>query len=78
MQERKPLALRLLGEKIQAGRVPARPGKACHKVELDRISTNGEGNRDRCCCHSCRDRGRIAGRGDHGHAPADQVGHHCR
>jgi hypothetical protein len=60
MQEREPLGLRLVGEKIEAGRVAVRPGEACHKAELDRVSTNAEDNRDRCCCRSCRDRERIA------------------
>ena len=78
MQDREPLAQRFLREPIEAGRVAARPGEACHKAELDRVLTNDEDNRDSWCCCSCRDRGRIALRGDHGYAPADQFGHHRR
>jgi hypothetical protein len=78
VQEREPLGLHLLGEKIEAGRVPARLGEACHKAELDRVLTNGEGDRDRCGCRSRRDRGYIARRGDHGDAPTGKVGHHRR
>ena len=67
MQGRQHLRLRLLAEKIEAGRVAARPGEARHKAELDRVSTNAEGDRD-------RPRLPLEGKDRRGRGCADDIG----
>jgi len=79
--ERHSVSLRghLRDEKIHAGRVAARPGKAGDETQLDRVFADAEDDRDRRGCSFGRKRGRIAaGRSDHGHATADEVGHERR
>ena len=79
MQEPQPLGRHLRGEKIDAGRVAARPGEAGDKTKLDRVFGDAEDDRDRRGCSFGRERsGAVAGRGDHGHATADQIGHQRR
>ena len=79
MQEPQPLGHHLLDEKIDAGRVAARPGEAGDKTKPDRVFADAEDDRDRRCCSFGRERdGHVAGRGDHGHLSADQIGHQCR
>ena len=79
MQQPQPLGRHLAGEKIDAGRVAAGPGEAGDKTKLDRVFADAEDDRDRRCCSFGRERsGRDAGRGDHGHTAADQIGHQCR
>ena len=79
MQEPEPLCHQLSGEKIDAGRVAARPGEAGDKTELDRVVADAEDDRDGRGCSFGRERAEaVAGRGDHGHVTADQVGHECR
>ena len=79
MQQPQPLGRDLRDEKIDAGCVAARPGKAGDKTQLDRVFADAEDDRD-CSGRSfgCK-RGRIAaGRSDNGHATADEVGHERR
>ena len=79
MQEPQPLGRHLVGEKIDAGRVAAGPGEAGDKTKLDRVFADAEDDRDRRGCSFGRERsGHAAGRGDHGHLSADQIGHQCR
>ena len=79
MQESQALRGHLRGEKIDAGRVAARPGKACNKTNLDRVVTDAEDDRDRRCRSFGRDRReREAGRRDDGYTTADQVSHQRR
>ena len=78
MQEPQPLGHHLRVEKIDAGRVAARPGETGDKTQLDRVFADAEDDRDRRCCSFGRERGRVAGRGDHGHPAADQISHQCR
>jgi hypothetical protein len=47
MQECQPLGDHLPGEKIDAGRIAARPGKAGDETKLDRVLTDAEDDRDR-------------------------------
>jgi len=65
-------------EKIEAGRIAARPGKAGDKTQLRRVFADAEDDWDRCGRGFGRKRGVAARRGDDGHAAADQVGHECR
>ena len=78
MQEPQPLGHHLRGEKIDAGRVAARPGETGDKTQLDRVSADTEDDRGRRRCSFGRERGHAAGRGDHGHTAADQISHQCR
>jgi len=79
VQQPQPLGHDLRDENIYAGRVAARPGKAGDKTELDGVFADAEDNRDRRGCSFGRlgSKG-AAGRGDHGHATADEVGHQSR
>ena len=61
MQESQPLGHHLLDEKIDAGRVAARPGEAGDKTKLDRVFADAEDDRDR--------RGRSFGRDRSGVVP---------
>ena len=78
MQEPQPLGHHLRVEKIDAGRVAARPGEAGDKTKLDRVSADTEDDWNRRCCSFGRERGHVAGRGDHSHLSANQIGHQCR
>jgi hypothetical protein len=79
MQEPQPLGHHLRVEKIDAGRVAARPGEAGDKTKLDRVFADAEDDRDRRCCSFGREHsGYAAKRSDHGNSSADQVGHQCR
>ena len=78
MQEPQPLGHNFLDEKIDAGRIAARPGKAGDQTQLDRVFADAEDDRDRRGRSFGRKRSRIGGRGDHGHATADEVGHERR
>src|SRR5262245_20474339 len=79
MEKSQPLGRNLSGEKIDAGRVAARPGKARDKTQLDRVVADPEDDRNRCS----RSFGRLgssglAGRGDNSHATPDKVRHERR
>jgi hypothetical protein len=78
MQQSQPLGVHLLGEKIDAGRVAARPGEAGDKTKLDRVFSDAEDDRDSRGCSFGRKRDSVAPRGDHGHTTADQVSHQRR
>ena len=79
MQEPQPLGRHLRGEKIDAGCVAAGPGEAGDKTKPDRVIADTEDDRDRRCCSFGRERRRdVAGRGDHGHLSADQIGQQRR
>ena len=78
MQEPQPLGHHLRDEKIDAGRVAARPGEAGDKTKLDRVIADAEDDRDRRCRSFGRERGHVAGRGDDGHLSADQISHQRR
>ena len=72
MQEPQPLGHHLLDEKIDAGRVAARPSEAGDKTKPDRVFADAEHDRDRRRRSFGRERSvRGAGRGDHGHTTAD-------
>ena len=79
VQEPQPLGHNFSDEKIDAGRIAARPGKAGDQTQLDRVFADAEDDRDRRGrsfgrkCSSSK-----AGRGDHGHATADEVSHERR
>ena len=47
MQESQPLGSNLSGQKIDAGRVAARPGKAGDQTKLDRVLRDAEDDRNR-------------------------------
>jgi hypothetical protein len=79
MQECQPLGHHLRLERIEAGRVAARPREAGDQTKLDRVSTAAEHDRDRRGRSFGRDRsGRGTGRGDHGHTTVDQISHQRR
>jgi len=79
MQESQPLGVHLLAEKIDAGRVAARPCETCDKTTFDRVITDTEYDRDRRRRGFGRVRSpRAAGRDDHGHTTADEVSHQRR
>ena len=79
MQKPQPLLHHLVGEKIDAGRVAARPGEARDKTKLDRVLGDTEDDRYRRCRSFGRNRSRrVAGRNDRGDLAADQVGHQRR
>jgi hypothetical protein len=74
-QQPKPLGFDLLGEKVGAGRVAARPGEVGDQTELHRVFADAEDDRD--------DRGRsfgclgceVAASGDNGDATTNEVVH---
>src|SRR6516164_2329221 len=79
MQEPQPLGHEFPEEKIDPGRVAARPSEVRDKTYAHRIFGDAEDDWD----HRGRGFGRkrsgaAAGCGDNGHLAADQVGHHCR
>src|SRR5262245_62332174 len=79
MEKSQPLGRNLSSEKIDSGRVAARPGKAGDKAKPDRVFADAEDDWGRCG----RGFGRLgtngqAGRGDNGHATADEVSHERR
>jgi hypothetical protein len=67
-----------LDEKIDAGHVATRPGETGDKTKLNRVFTDAEDDRNRRCCSFGRLCGQGAGRGDHGHLSANQIGQCCR
>jgi hypothetical protein len=79
MQQPQPLGHNFNGEKIDAGRVAARPREAGDQTQLDRVFGDAEDDWDR----RGRGFGRRGGSGEggrdnHGHATADEVGHERR
>ena len=78
MQEPQPLGHHLRVEKIDAGRVAARPSETGDKTPLDRVTADAEDDWNRRCCSFGRERGCVSGRRDHGHTAADQISHQCR
>src|SRR5262249_14207461 len=79
MQEAKPLGHNLSVERIDAGRIAARPGKAGDQSQLDRVAAAPEDDRDRRG-RSFAGRGPSAEarRGDPRHTTADEVSHDRR
>src|SRR6266702_1186915 len=79
MPRAQPLWPHLVDEKIDPCRVAARPGKARDQTKPDRVFSDAEDDRDRRGRSFCpeRDRG-AAGRGDHRHAPANELAHQRR
>jgi hypothetical protein len=78
VQQPQPLGQDLCGQKIDASRVAARPGKAGDQAMPDRVFADAEGDRDRRGRSFGRKRSRIAGCSDNGHATADEVSHERR
>jgi len=79
VQQPQPLGGGLLGEKIDAGGVAGRAGQTVDQTQFDRVFADAEDDGDR----GGRSFGRLGsivstGRGDHGHATADEVGHERR
>src|SRR3954471_17616371 len=76
MQESQPLGPNLSGQKIDAGCVAARPGKAGDQTKLDRVLRDAEDDRNRRGGSFGRE-GTIAEAGcsDHGHTTADELSH---
>jgi hypothetical protein len=72
------LANHLRGEKIDAGRVAARPGETGDETKLDRVFCDAEHDRDRRGRSFGRKRGAVAGRGGDGHTTADQISYQSR
>jgi hypothetical protein len=79
MQQAQPLACNLGDQKIDAGRVAARPGKVRDQTELDGVFGDAKDNRDCCGRGPRRSRSRLkAGDCDHCHATADELAHERR
>jgi hypothetical protein len=78
VQESQPLGDSLLVEKIDTGRIAARPRKAGNKTHPHRVLADAEDDRDRRGRSFGRKRGSIGERGDHGHATAHEIGHERR
>src|SRR6516162_8860618 len=79
MQQPQPLCQNLLDEKVDAGHIATRPGKACDQTKLDGVFAYAEDDRDR----RGRSLGRLSssgltGRRDNGVATADEVSHQRR
>src|SRR6516225_1403913 len=79
MQQPQPLCQNLLDEKVDAGHIATRPGKACDQTKLDGVFAYAEDDRDR----RGRSLGRLSssgltGRRDNGDATADEVSHQRR
>src|SRR5262249_60333306 len=79
MEKSQPLRRNLSGEKIDAGRVAARPCKAGDQTKPDRVVADAEDDRNRCG----RRLGRLgtsglAGRSYNGDATTDEVSHERR
>jgi hypothetical protein len=78
-QEPQPFCPQLRSEKIDAGGIAARAGKAGDKTELNRVLGNAKDDRNQLCCGFRREGGRLTTRrGDHCHPAADQVGSQLR
>jgi hypothetical protein len=79
VQESQPLGRNLSRQKIDAGRVAARSGKASDQTKLDRVLGDPEDDRDRRGGSFGRE-GTIAETGcsDHGHTNADELSHERR
>jgi hypothetical protein len=78
VQQTQPLGHNFSDEKIDAGNIAARPRKARDQTQLHRIFDDAKydgGRRGRS--FGCKRSG-SEGRGDHGHAAADQIGHDRR
>src|SRR5262245_55772696 len=77
--EAQPLGRDLSGQKIDAGRVAARPGKASDQTKLDRVFGDAEDDRNRRGGGFGREgTSGEAGCSDHGHTTADEVSHERR
>src|SRR5262249_24890902 len=61
-------------EKVDAGRIAARPGKACYETKLDRVLPDGKHDGYRSGCGFRREcRSGSSGRGNHGYLPPRQI-----
>ena len=79
MQEPQPFGSNFTEEKIEPGRVAARPGEVRDETYSRWVFGDAEDDWDRRGRSFGRKRGRIAaGRGDNGHAAADEIGHERR
>ena len=70
-QDFQPLRHQLTREKIDPGRIAARPGEAGDKTKPDRILAGDENNRDRRRCPLGHQSDIVTGRGDHGDLTTD-------
>jgi hypothetical protein len=78
-QEPQPLRPQLCGEKIDAGRVAARPGEADDKTKLDGVLADAEDDRDHGGCSFGRQSGELTARcGDHVHLTLHKLGRQLR
>ena len=78
MQEPQPLCVRLLDEKIDAGRVATGAGKTGDKTKPDRVIADAKDDRNRCCRSFRRERRQTTGRGNHRYLSANQFGQQRR
>ena len=79
VQQTQSLGHNFGGQKIDAGRIAARPGKAGDQTHLDRVFGDAEDDRDRRGRgFSRRGSGGEGGHGNHSNATADEVGHERR
>jgi hypothetical protein len=78
VQEPQPLGHDFRGEKIDAGRVAARPGKTGDETQLDRVFGDDEDDWDRRGRSFCRLRRGWAERGDYRHLTPHEIGHERR
>src|SRR6516162_4484323 len=79
MQEPQPFGRDLLGEKVDAGRVAAGPGKAGDQTQLDRIFADAKDDWYGCGRSFGRLGSKVAEwRGDNRHPPAHEVSHERR
>jgi hypothetical protein len=77
-QKCQPLGQNLRREKIDAGCIAARPGKAGDQSHLDRVFADAKDDRYRRVRSFGYHRSLREWGGNHGHASADQVGHERR
>src|SRR5262249_39336106 len=76
--EAQPLCHHLPAESIDSRGGSATPGEACGESKLDWVFANDEYGRDGRCCSFGRERMNCAaGRDDHSHLSADEIGDHC-
>jgi hypothetical protein len=79
VQKPEPFGGEVGHEKIDSGRVAARPVEAGDETKLDRVHSNAKDDRDRRGRGLGRERRRVAaGRGNERHAAAHEVGHQLR
>src|SRR6478735_10918426 len=79
MQEPQPFGSNFAEEKIEPGRIAARPGEVRDETYFRWVFGDAEDDWERGGRSFGRKRSRgVAGRGDYSHAAADEVGHQRR